>query len=519
METPEQWAAASLLDRTSAPDAGGPEQHRALLDAALAAAHRAGDGVAVTRTEGEIALLDAAGATHPEAAEAARARARDCAQRLEAAGSDAEAGGLWRRIAWFGGADDPAPHLVRAAAAYERAGLDERRLLCGIEGAMATAMHDPARAAGILQSLEAEVAGTPLLASMALDGRARIARSTGDLDEAVALLQRARAVRGAPRRARLTELAELCDVRVDQEAWAELEAPAADLVAAATEARDPVLLAFGQRFLGLAYVETGRPVEAAELLEAALPVLREHEPALVGPVGWALGNALLSLGQWPGARTAFATASAAFEADGRVLEAGHAQWRAGNAAWDAGDTVAAASHFDDAVDKARDSGTVGLYVEALRSRAALRADTADLHAGLAELDGAIAAGERLAVETGTGEDEFDGEVLEPHVLRQGAHLLARHGEVDAAVERLARAEALVGHEFELVLRAEAAVMLADDDRLDVAEPRLRASIAELHAAGIVPTRVDAAGALARALDRAGRGDEAEEVWGRYGPDA
>ena len=239
----------------------------------------------------------------------------------------------------------------------------------------------------------------------------------------------------------------------------------------------------------------------------------------MGPVGWALGNALLSLGQWAGARTAFAAASASFEAVGRVMEAGHAQWRAGNAAWDAGDGAAAASHFDDAVDKALEARTVGLYVEALRSQAALKADTTDLPGGLAQLDTAIAAGERLAAETGTGEDEFDGEVLEPHVLRQGAHLLARHGEVDAAVERLARAEALVGHEFELVLRAEAAVMLADDDRLDVAEPRLRASIAELHAAGIVPTRVDVAGALARALDRAGRGDEAEEVWGRYGPDA
>ena len=127
---------------------------------------------------------------------------------------------------------------------------------------------------------------------MALDGRARLARGTGDLDAAVLLLQRALAVRGAPRRTRLTELAELCDVRVDQEAWAELEESAADLVAAATRDRDPVLLALGQRFLGLAYVETGRPVEAAELLEAALPVLREHEPAVVGPVGWALGNAL-----------------------------------------------------------------------------------------------------------------------------------------------------------------------------------------------------------------------------------
>jgi tetratricopeptide (TPR) repeat protein len=519
VETAEQWAAVALLDRTSAQDAGGPEEHRALLDAALAAAHHSGDGVAVTRTEGEIALVEAAAATHPEAAEAARQRARDYSERLEADGADADAGGLWRRIAWFGGADDPATHLVRAAAAYERAGLDERRLLCAIEQAMATAQHDPVRATGMLESLEADVAGTPLLASMALDGRARLARSTGDLDAAAGLLDRARAVRGVPRRARLAELAELCDVRVDQEAWAELEGPAADLVAAATEDRDPVLLAFGQRFLGLAYVETGRPVEAAELLEAALPVLREHEPALVGPVGWALGNALLSLGQWAGARTAFAAASASFEAAGRVMEAGHAQWRAGNAAWDAGDIAASASHFDDAVDKALEARTVGLYVEALRSQAALRADTTDLPGGLAELDAAIAAGERLAAETGTGEDEFDGEVLEPHVLRQGAHLLARHGEVDAAVERLARAEALVGHEFELVLRAEAAVMLADDDRLDVAEPRLRASIAELHAAGIVPTRVDVAGALARALDRAGRGDEAEEVWGRYGPDA
>jgi len=78
----------------------------------------------------------------------------------------------------------------------------------------------------------------------------------------------------------------------------------------------------------------------------------------VGPVGWALGNALLSLGQWVGARTAFATA--------------------------------------------RDSRTVGLYVEALRSQAALRADTADLHSGLAELDAAIASGQRLAAEAGVG---------------------------------------------------------------------------------------------------------------------
>jgi tetratricopeptide (TPR) repeat protein len=519
VETPQEWAAVSLLDRTAAQDAGSPELHRHLLDAALAAAHRAGDPAAVARAEGEIALLDAVEATEPDAVEAARTRARECAERLEASGADADAGGLWRRFAWFGSADDPAALLVRAAAAYERAGLTERRLLCGIEQAMATASGDPARAAGLLEALEPQVAGTPVLESMVLDGRARIARGTGALDEAVRLLEQARAVHGVPRRSRLAELAELCDVRVAQEAWAELEGPAADLVAAATQDRDPVLLAFGQRFLGLAYVETGRPVEAAELLEAALPVLREHQPGLVGPVGWALGNALLGIGQWTGARTAFATASAAFEAEERIHEAAHAQWRAGNAAWEAGDTAAAASHFDDAADKARASGTVGLYAEALRSRGALTADTEDLTAGLAALDAAVSAAEQLAVEIGSDDDEFDGEVLEPHVLRQGAHLLARHGEVDAAVERLARAEALVGHDFELVLRADAGIMLADDDRLDLAEPRLRASITELHAAGLVQPRIDAAGALARALDRAGRGDEAEEVWDRYGPDS
>ncbi len=452
-----------------------------------------------------------------EAAEAASARARACAEQLESDGADEEAGALWRRFAWFGGSDDPAGHLSRAAAAYGRAGLFERRLLCGIEQAMAIAPVDPDTAAAMLEALDRDVSGIPVLASIALDGRARIARSTGDLAAAAHLLERARSVRGVPRRARLAELVDLCDVRVEQEAWAELEGPAADLVAAATRDRDPVLLALGQRVLGLAYVETGRPAEAVELLEAALPVLREYQPGLVGPAGWALGNALVALGLWAGASTAYATASDAFQAQDRLRESGHTRWCAGNAAWDAGDLVTAAGHFDDAVDKAQASGTVGLYVEVLRSRAALTADTTDLVAGLADLDAAIPAAEALAAELGLGEDEFDGEVLEPYVLRQGAHLLAQHGEVDAAVERMGQAESLVGHEFELVLRAEAGMMLADDDRLDDAEPRLRVSLDELDGPDLEPTRIGAAGALARALERAGRGEEAEGVWERYGP--
>ncbi len=354
---------------------------------------------------------------------------------------------------------------------------------------------------------------------MALDGRARHRAWHRGPRRGGLLLQRARAVRGVPRRARLAELAELCDVRVDQEAWGELEEPAADLVAAATRDRDPVLLALGQRFLGLAYVETGRPVEAAELLEAALPVLREHEPAVVGPVGWALGNALASLGQWAGARTAFATASGAFEARERILEAGHAQWRAGNAAWEAGEPTRRPATSTTPSTRRAPRARSGCTSRRCGRGARCGPTPATSPAGSPSSTRRSRPGNGWRRETGVGEDEFDGEVLEPHVLRQGAHLLARQGQVDAAVERLARAEALVGHELELVLRAEAAIMLADDDRLEAAEPRLRSSLTELHAAALVPTRVDAAGALARALDRAGRGDEAEEVWSRYGPDA
>ncbi|MET1034771.1 MAG: hypothetical protein ABWX68_06005, partial [Arthrobacter sp.] len=156
------------------------------------------------------------------------------------------------------------------------------------------------------------------------------------------------------------------------------------------------------------------------------------------------------------------------------------------------------------------------FVEAMRSRAGRRVDRGDLAGGLDELDRAIEEGERLAAEVGVGDEEFDGEVLEPHVLRQGAHLLAAHGQVDAAVERLRRAESLVGAGLELVLRAEAAAVLADHDRLEEAEPRLRTSLRELGAAGLVAERVDTAGVLARALERVGRAEDAEEVWQHYG---
>lgn len=508
VQTPEQWAAVGLLDRVCAVDVPD-DGHRAMLESAREASQRGGDDIGVIRCDGELALLD-------DGVE----RAREIAARLESLGAHTEAGGLWRRLFHRRGGGELSD-LERAADAYRAAQSHERALLCEVETAMALASTDPdpVSADARFSTLMPRIQDIPVLRSMALDVRSRIANAAGDSDTALTHLRSALEGRGLPERARIPLLLGLCEVLVEQNTYDELEQPAADLVAAATRLRDPVLLAHGQRFLGLAYVETGRPVEAAELLEAALPILREASPSLVGPAAWALGNALVGLGQWAPGRTAFATASTAFEAEERIMESGHAQWRAGNCAWDAGDLTAAAVHYESAAERARETATIDLYLEALRSRAALRADTEDLTAGIADLDAALGLAQVLADDAGVGDDEFDAEVMEPHVLRQGAHLLAKHGEVDAAVARFAAAQALVGAEFEVLLRAEGAMVLADHDRLAEAEPVLREAVTSLHALGLVDERVNAAGALARALDRDGRGEEAEQVWQRYGPSA
>ncbi|MGL5929070.1 MAG: hypothetical protein ACRCY8_09050 [Dermatophilaceae bacterium] len=513
VSTPQEWAAVSLLDRVAGGDLP-PAGRRELLHSALDAARRSGEPSVVIRAEAEIALEEG------DAASALAAVAR-----LESAGEHLEAAGLLRRMANARGAQRPWELLTRAAAGYARAGAGRRVALCRLEAATTGASRlDPASVTAHLDAAEEHAAAHPELTAMVLHARARLAGARGERDAALDHLRRAAALRDVPARTRAGILLSLGDHLVAREEWAELECTAADAVAATAGAGHPVLLAVAQRQLGLAYVETGRPVDGAELLEAALPSLRDAYPGLVGPVGWALGNALVALGRWPEARTAFTAAATAFEAEDRRNEAAHAQWRAGNAAMDDDRPDVATAHFEAAGELARASGAVSVLVEAHRARAALRAAGGDLAGGLADLDGAITHGQRLADglaaagrEPPPGEGEFDGEVLEPLVLRQGAHLLAAHGRTDEAMERIARAEALVGADLEVVLRAEGAMFLADADRVAEAEPRLRASIVELGEHGIPDTRVRAARALARMLDRAGRTDDAEQVWVQHGP--
>ncbi|MGL5910956.1 MAG: hypothetical protein ACRCZP_13190 [Phycicoccus sp.] len=513
VSTPAEWAAVSLLDRVAGGDLP-PAGRRELLHASVDAAHRSGDPSVVIRAEAEIALE-----------EGDPASALSAVDRLESAGDQIEAAGLLRRMANARGAQHPWELLDRAAAGYARAGADRRVALCRLEAATAGATHlDTASVDAHLDAAEERAEGHPELTAMVLHARARVAAARGDRDAALDQLRRAATLRAVPARTSAGILLSLGDHLVARQEWAELERTAADALAATAGAGHPVLLAVAQRQLGLAYVETGRPAEGAELLEAALPALRDSYPGLVGPVGWALGNALVALGRWPDARAAFAAAATAFEADDRRSEAAHAQWRAGNAAVDENRQDAAAAHFEAAGELARASGAVSVLVEAHRARAALRAAGGDLAGGLADLDAAIGRGQRLADglhaarrELPPGEGEFDGEVLEPLVLRQGAHLLAAHGRTDAAVERISRAEALVGADLEVVLRAEGGIFLADADRLAEAEPRLRASLDELREHGIHDVRMRAAQALAGMLDRAGRVDDAEQVWQGHGP--
>ncbi|MBM6398871.1 hypothetical protein [Phycicoccus sonneratiae] len=521
---PEHWSAAALLDRSSVHLLRDAVRERLRLDEAVEEARRAGDDEGAAHAACELAVLDvreavvAFGADAPEVGRA-RERAVAAVDALDAAGWG-EAAAASRR--WYALSTRPADTvalLLRAADEHGDLHQPYRRALCLLDAAPLVLGADPVEGHRLLDEAGSLAAGHPVLTVQGLDLRARVARAAGDVEQAEALYGRAAAYPGVPDGTRMAVLFAWCDLVVDRGAWAELEPRAADALALAVRLRDPVALAVAQRHLGLSWVEQDRPVEAAELLAAAVPVVRREVPELLGPTAWALGNAALALEAFEQAKAAFDIAAEAFEAAGRTEEAAHSRYRAGTAAWDGEDLGAAATDLDAAVALARRSATLPVLLEALRSRAAVRAASGDVDGGLADLDTVLPEVEAFAATLAPGaqgEDPFDPEVLEPDVLREGAHVLAEAGRTDEALERLARAEALVGGDFELVLRAETGVVLAEADRLEEAEPVLRRSARDLHAAGLTDERVEVAAALARALDRAGRVPEAEAVWAEYG---
>ncbi|MBT9276158.1 hypothetical protein KMZ32_18960 [Phycicoccus sp. MAQZ13P-2] len=524
LSEPAHRAAAALLDRSSVHLLRDPVRERLRLDEALAAAGRGLDDEGVAHARCELLVLDAReaaasfGAGAPEVQRAQR-RVLDALDALEARGWSETAAASRRWYALSARPADAADHLLRAADAYAGLGQPARRALCLLDATPLVLARDLPAGHRLLDAAGELAAGHPVLEVQVLDLRARVARAAGDLEAADRLYARAAAAPGVPDGARTAVLFAWCDLLVDRADWEGLEPRAADALALAVRLRDPVSLAVAQRHLGLAWVEQGRPAEAVELLAAALPVVRRGAPELVGPTAWALGNASLALGAWEPARGAFVVAGDAFEDAGRIEEASHARYRAGTAAWDGGHLDVAATDLDAAVALARRSETLPLLLEALRSRAAVRAESGDVDGGLAALDAVLADVAVLAArlpEERHGEEPFDAEVLEPDVLREGAHVLAGAGRFDEALARLDAAAALVGGDFALVLHAERGVLLAEAGRLAEAEPVLRGSLDALGEAGMREEQVEVAAALARALDRAGRVEEAESVWATWG---
>lgn len=524
--TDEDWAAIALLDRMSAQDAG-PSEHRQLLESALAAAERAGDEGQYHRARGELAVLDThEGTTFPDVGEAtltpegarARGRAIAIAEHLETLEEDEEAAGLWRRIAWFGSVGRVGPEILRAADAYGRAGLPLREAMCHVEAAMQEAPTDPPAALDRLDQLEGSAVEHPRVRAILLDARSRILEGTGDPVGAAAAIDATLRLGELPANLVVGAQIRRADLAVATQDWPTLERVGAQLTEAATTQSDGRLLALAQRFLGLACVETGRVVEAAELLEAAVPVLELQDQALVGPAGWALGHALSATGDPGGARHAFDAAGRSFNADGRWHEAAHAHLRAAHAAWECGHSADAAMSFEGAAYAAATAGTVDVFAAARRGRSSLLIQQGRVEEGIAALDSVLPEALALAHRHHRDPLGLDSPDARAGILRQGAQLLAEQGATDAAIDRLVEAEALVDPSTATVLRAERLALLADADRLLESEADLRATLEildedEAH----TPARLVAASALAQALERTGRINDAHDVWQEYGP--
>ena len=299
----------------------------------------------------------------------------------------------------------------------------------------------------------------------------------------------------------------LCDVYVQQGAFEQLRVAATDALHEVHETDAVSSRAIVKRHLGIALAETGRPVEGAECLEDALAEAERSAPQLVGPCAWALGRTLATLADWGASRRAYARAARAFEADGLTGAVAHAQLQAGNAAWSNSDGDAADAHFAAAMANVDALDDVDQVVELRRACAARRMERGEIDAGLADLDAALDGLDHLA-DIDDLRDDYG-----PAIASQGAALLADAGLPERAAARL---DGLAAR-FDAINESAVAVMragfLAAAGRLDEATALVEAH-APLLGEEYSHIRGDAVARVATALDEAGRGDEADDLWER-----
>jgi tetratricopeptide (TPR) repeat protein len=299
----------------------------------------------------------------------------------------------------------------------------------------------------------------------------------------------------------------LCDVYVRQGAFEQLLGAATDALHEVEATHAVSSRAIVKRHLGIALAETGRPVEGAECLEDALVDAERSAPELVGPSAWALGRTLATLADWGASRRAYARAARAFEADGMMAAVAHAQLRAGNAAWSNDDGDAADAHFALAMAHVDALDDVEEVVELRRACAARRMERGEIDEGLADLDAAMDGLDDLADMDDLQQD------FGPSIASQGAALLADAGFPERAAARLDG----LAERFDAINEHAVAVMragfLAAAGRLDEATALVEAH-APLLGREFTQVRGEAVARVATALDEAGRGDEADDLWER-----
>lgn len=149
----------------------------------------------------------------------------------------------------------------------------------------------------------------------------------------------------------------------------------------------------------------------------------------------------------------------------------------------------------------------------------MRALREEPEAGIAELDRVTE--QALALEGADAPEarEWLAEV-DVQVLSQGAAVLAHRDRLEAAIDRMGRAEAAATDPlYAATLTGERARFLLLADRLAEADPLLEAVLPVLRAPETTGARLRLAGQWAQAVHDAGEPERAERIWAAYGPDA
>ena len=334
--------AIANLDRQVA--AGADEELAVtLLASAADAARQAGDEVLVLRVEVERAARAAAAGD-----ETALSSAWDAVTRLKDLGELSAAGSAIASINVPGGPDDGARWSQESADLYAAAGEHLLVQLSLIKKAWFESWIDPEAARPTLAAVRLDADAPATLRARLAQTAAQVERHSGDLEAAIRAGESALMLANESDDPIECFLAgtSLCGDLIEVGRWEQLEATADGVLLRARQLEDPLVRAEAQRYVGLARLETGRSMEAAEVLEAALPVLRERRSAALAPALWALSGAYREVGDLPSAQRSYEEAAAAFVAAERLAEASAAFGSAGGCALERGEAGTAAALFD-----------------------------------------------------------------------------------------------------------------------------------------------------------------------------